>query len=868
MLRNFGILFMLFTCPLMVQVLTHKSLSEKDYPLWSTLQTEELSDLGSWVSYKMKYESGKDTLFVKQTKGNRIYSFVNGYDSNFKKEQYFICMLPEKRLQIQNLINGSQHLLDNVTSYFLPKLTDYLVLQCKSSKGSWVEIRNFDGVLIGQLNDVHKVVLSPIGNQILCFASDGLNKVFLFDLKTMKSQIILEEPNSNYTKAVWDKKGTTVAFIQTKKDSVSATSKSAVCYYSLKAQRLFNFEADEFDNFPHNMLISNDGNVALAISDDGQRVFFGMMPIVKDKKIKSDVQIWNTNDTVLYPIKYKIEGWSKIEKAAVWFPWERRFLPITNNEQPKFVLNGTQSHAITFNPNQTKTLGSFEELSDYYITDLYSGTKKLFLAQQTNALRAVLISPSGKYVMYFRDTHWYVYDIAANKHINITEKLPVSFVNSTNQYFEIEASGVAGWTENDDSVLIYDDYDIWKITPGKTSERITKGRKQQLKFQLVFDKDDRGIVSNYNGYVSPVLRLKEGIILKASCDADLFSGYYTWNTKTGAKPLVYGAKMIDRLVKATKTDIYAYREQYYDVAPRLVIQDGSTTPARVITKSNPQQSHYLWGKSELVRYTNSKGTPLKAALFYPAGYDAAKKYPMIVSIYQLQSHNISIYVNPSENNLIGFNITNLVSKGYFVLLPDIVYELGKAGSSATDCVAAATNKVIEKGLVDPGKIGLMGHSFGGYETNFIITQTNMFAAAISSAGASDLVSGYFGVGWNRGAPNFWRYETQQMRIGKSFYEDKQAYIANSPIWHAEKVQTPLFSWTGEEDRQVHYYQSIAYHLALRRLNKPNIMLIYPKEAHVLTTIDHQKDITHRLEDWFAYYLKKESPADWIKGGIK
>jgi len=373
--RNIGILFVLVACPVMGQVLTQKPLSEKDYPLWGTLQTDKLSDSGSWVSYQMKYESGKDTLFVKQTKGTTIYDIAKGYTSDFKNEQYFTCLIPGKGLQILNLINGNKNLVADVISYSLPQGTDYLVLQCQSTTGSWVEIRNFDGLLMKQLNDVHKLVLSPRGNQFLCFASDGLNKVFLFDLKTMQSQMILEELNCNYTKAVWDKKGTAVAFIQTKKDSLSATPKSTVCYYSFKAHRLFSFDSNQFVNFPQDMLISSDGNVALTISDDGQRVFFGMKPIVKKDVKKTDVQVWNANDTVLYPIKYKIEGWRKIEKAAVWFPWEQKFLQITNNEQPKFVLNGTQSYAITFNPYQSKTLGSYDEVSDYYSTDLYSGTK-------------------------------------------------------------------------------------------------------------------------------------------------------------------------------------------------------------------------------------------------------------------------------------------------------------------------------------------------------------------------------------------------------------------------------------------------------------------------------------------------------------
>jgi dipeptidyl aminopeptidase/acylaminoacyl peptidase len=261
----------------------------------------------------------------------------------------------------------------------------------------------------------------------------------------------------------------------------------------------------------------------------------------------------------------------------------------------------------------------------------------------------------------------------------------------------------------------------------------------------------------------------------------------------------------------------------------------------------------------LLSYSNTKGQKLKAALFYPANYDPTKKYPMVVEIYDVMSKNRYNYANPSFLNPEGFNVTNYTLNGYFVLMPDIIYQMGNPGSSAVDCVTAGVNAVIGKGLVDKDKIGLYGHSFGGYETNFIISQTNIFKAAVSGAGISDIISLYFNISRNGYfQSDMWRFENQQFRIGKSLYEDKEVYVNNSPIMHAENVRTPLLLWTGKNDRIVPWNQSITYYLALRKLGVSTQMLVYPDEDHSLENADNQKDLSKRMMRWFDYLLKGES----------
>lgn len=285
--------------------------------------------------------------------------------------------------------------------------------------------------------------------------------------------------------------------------------------------------------------------------------------------------------------------------------------------------------------------------------------------------------------------------------------------------------------------------------------------------------------------------------------------------------------------------------------------------SKLLYQSNPQQKNYQWGFSKLINYSNSKGKLLHGALFYPAGFDADKRYPMVVYIYERLSHYHNRYVNPSQQNPEGFNISNLTSKGYFVLLPDIAYEEGKPGKSALDCVSSAVTEVLMNESVDPKRVGLLGHSFGGYEVNFIVTQTTMFATVISGSGMSDLISSYLGVCWNNDRPNVWRYEYNQNRIGVSLFDDYNRYVDNSPITFAKQVQTPILLWSGIDDKQIDYYQSLEFHMALRRLQKPNILLLYEGEDHSFMKRDYQIDLTQRTEQWLDYYLKSESKPDWL-----
>lgn len=282
----------------------------------------------------------------------------------------------------------------------------------------------------------------------------------------------------------------------------------------------------------------------------------------------------------------------------------------------------------------------------------------------------------------------------------------------------------------------------------------------------------------------------------------------------------------------------------------------------MVFQSNPHYSNYARGFSKLLTYKTDSGKELQGALFYPAGFEHGKKCPMVVYIYSRESLKVHDYSNPTMYNRIGFTISNYTNDGYLVLMPDIKYEVGQPGKSVLDCVDAAVNKVLKMRIVERNHIGLIGHSFGGYEVCHLLTRTSMFAAAVAGAAVTDLISSYLAVNTTNGMKMDWRFETQQYRMGTTPFNDLQGYLENTTVTNASKITTPLLHWAGKEDKQCDWRQGNELHLAMRRLNKSNIFLVYPNQGHILSNPVAQSDLTYRTKNWFDLYLKgKLFPAD-------
>jgi dipeptidyl aminopeptidase/acylaminoacyl peptidase len=269
----------------------------------------------------------------------------------------------------------------------------------------------------------------------------------------------------------------------------------------------------------------------------------------------------------------------------------------------------------------------------------------------------------------------------------------------------------------------------------------------------------------------------------------------------------------------------------------------------------------------LVKWKTFDGREAEGLLYKPENYDQNKKYPMMVYYYRLSSDNLNRYISPKPSRSV-INATFYASNGYLVFIPNVRYEIGHPGRSAVNYIVSGTQALIDKGIAHKGLIGTQGQSWGGYQVAYIITQSNIFAAASAGAPVSNMISAYGGIRWKSGMSRMFQYEKTQSRLGATLWENPKLYLENSPIFYLNKVETPLLIRHDDADGAVPWYQGIEMFMGLRRLQKPVWMLNYNGEPHNLKAkTPDNKDLSIRMMQFFDHYLKGKPMPVWMKSGI-
>jgi dipeptidyl aminopeptidase/acylaminoacyl peptidase len=324
-------------------------------------------------------------------------------------------------------------------------------------------------------------------------------------------------------------------------------------------------------------------------------------------------------------------------------------------------------------------------------------------------------------------------------------------------------------------------------------------------------------------------------------------------------------KLFGGLRKAKNAEVYVFTWQRFEEFPDLWVSDADFAAARKVSGANPQQADYSWGKAERIDYINGDGLTLPAVLIKPDGFDPAKKYPLMVYIYETMAEGLHRYYPPSPGTNINF--TRYVSNGYVLLMPDIAYEVGYPGPSVLRCVIPAVEKVLGMGFIDPKGVGIQGHSWGGYQISYMITQTNIFAAVEAGASVVNMTSAYGGIRWGTGMSRAFQYEKTQSRIGAPLWSRALQFIENSPLFWVERVKTPYLTIHNDEDDAVPWYQGIEFFSALRHLGKEAYMFNFNGEKHGLRERENQKYWTVHLDEFFDHYLLGKPLPEWMDKGV-
>lgn len=851
------ILFALISCPLCAQDRQMKELAAKDYHLWSLPSIGEITADGKWMTYRINYEDA-DTLTLKGTDGGNHYQFASGFNGRFLEKEMFACQTKDSLLSIIHLKTGNKKTFEKVIDYAVAGA--YLLI-----------LRQVDGLKSLIISDptakkrytekgIIEFKISPDKNAVAVTTyTDGSYFVKNITLgKKILIQHIYQNVSVQCKRLAWSSDSKSLAFLQ-----LGDKSSELYCY-RFNGEKMISFVPSDKTNFPKNTYI--DAGIPLHFSGDNQRIFFKMRQIIipTNTTSKSDVQIWNAADKWIYTAEQMIKGWAANPKIGMFEPDTGRFLFITDTQLPQGFLTADKRYSVSYNPQQyepqTKTKGDV----DLYLTDLSTNTKRMLLKQFRGDDDNVLLSPSGKYLSYFKEKCWYVFDVDKKTHLNLTVdwKIPLDIVDF-DMAGESPAYGLAGWTTNDKKMLIYDQFDIWAIAAdGSGKKKMTNGRERGIVYRIVPQNDiERGYSENRHTTLGKY-NLEQGIVLSGTAIDHLRNGVFYLKVGELPKEIVFAKKRIYNIIKANNANTFAWIEENYNNAPQIMTATGAQN-RKALLVTNPQHHNYFSHEVEVINYTNANGKLLQGILYYPYNFEVGKKFPMIVHIYEKQLPEIHRFIRPSLYNSTGFNIGNLTANGYFVFLPDITYTMGNIGESALNCVEAAVATVLQKEEIDNGKIGLIGHSFGGFETNYIIAKSNLFACAVAGAAPTNFISNYLSEAKNTKQPNFFKIEYSQARMGKSLFEDIDAYLRNSPVLLAAGITTPLLSWTGLKDYQVDYTQSFEFYMAMRRLNKVHILLAFPDEGHGILDRTRDADLTEKIEEWFAYFLKGKHKPNWM-----
>lgn len=452
------------------------------------------------------------------------------------------------------------------------------------------------------------------------------------------------------------------------------------------------------------------------------------------------------------------------------------------------------------------------------------------------------LDPNGRYLLSYDNTNWVVFDIntKAKRILDLDPEMKPSFAKAGDKIIFTGKDKIAEYD------IKKDKFYFLSMPKGFVAALISGQRKtvgiENRFYKNEYDATKPLLIKIYNDITTQqalgVYNKNKFRLLCNPSDDDLSSA-----------------------TEMTQPGNYLYVRSNYNRSPILTLNRNGAE--REVFTSNAGDATTPTLKLKKIDYVNSFKIPLKGLLFYPVGFDSTKKYPMIVGIYEMMRNQSNRYLKDGFSGRVeGMNIKYYLNRGYFVYLPDITYDDRGPGRSALDCVESSLDAINSFEFIDVAKIGLMGHSHGGYETNFIATQSDRFATFVGGAGNSDLVRSYHSFNYDFVSPFYWQFEEQQYRMFKSFYDDKNLYIDNSPVYHSEKVSRPILLWAGTKDENIVWDQSMEFYLGLRRNKKKVLALFYKNDGHSFDDINNREDLFARISDWFDYYLKGLQ-SSWI-----
>ena len=899
-----------------------RALTFDDILKWNRITEKMISNDGNIIVYKAEPWKGDPVLKIANSSGKEIKSINCGTNAkisnnsqtvvfNIKPEEDLIRNLklkktkkenmPEDSLGIFNVNKNTVTKYGNLKSFKIPENWDgWIAFQTKSEiekdtiktdslkenkKAKQESEKN--GFLLTLFNTLNnELVQFPFvkdyyfaeDKAIIAFVSSGDDKdfkegVYTYDLsKHVQSEILLGK--GEYEQLSINKTGTAIAFI-------ADTSKNKQEDFSLFywngeniAKEILN---NSNENIPETWEISKNGKIH--VSEKTNRIFFGTAPIKpeKDTTILEEeippLDVWRWNEPILYTQQLNtLKQDLKKTYLAVYHLDNNMMVQLENENHTEIeLINKGDSDFVlaTSNlPYSIKTMWeSYPGYRDVYLIDIKNGKSELI---KRNLYAIPQISVQGKYLYWYSpsDTSWNTFNIATKKEYKITEACKVQCADELNDVPNLPYHyGTVGWTLNDNELLVYDRYDIWIVDPENKKEpkNITQtGRFSNISYRHINFEYNRLGRRNYD---EEGIDLTKPIYLTGHNEQTRMDGYYKLDINKGILSELFSGKYsLNNPLKAKDADVFLYSRENFQEFPDLLVSKNEFKKSKKISNANPQQEEFLWGTKELYTWTSLDGKKLEGLLIKPQNFDPNKKYPMIVNFYEKSSQELYTHQIPeAHRSTVDYHYYS--SNDYIIFNPDVYYKEGYPGEDAFNCVMPGVTQLISEGFVDEKHIAAQGHSWGGYQVAYLATRTNLFAAIESGAPVVNMFSAYGGIRLWSGRNRSMQYEKEQSRIGKSIWESPLRYIENSPLFTADKIQTPILIMHNTNDGAVPFSQGVEFFIALRRLGKKAWLLNYNEADHWPTVVRDKYDFQIRLAQFFDHYLKGEPMPKWMKEGI-
>jgi dipeptidyl aminopeptidase/acylaminoacyl peptidase len=894
---------------------TKKVLGLPDIGRWKRINGTALSADGKWLTYAFAPNDGDDTLFVKSLDSDKLYAIPRGSGAVISDDSrhvgYFVAPArngrggnapagrggavpfagPPRKFELLDLATGAKFEVPDAATFKFSKGSKFVAVRANKASSSAKQ----DGADL-VLRELATGVTQNIGNvnlydfddagRMLAYTVDAAerlgNGVYVVDLASGESKV-LSSASLDFDQLAWSDKGEGLAVLRGDKKKENLQRDNTLLVWkdvTGNEPRAIEYDPAKDESFPKGMVVSELG--AIRWARDGSRLFVGLKAQSPDPAAgtpstepRANVDVWHWKDAEVQSVQMiRIAQERRATLPAAFDVASGKLVPIADDvmrnvtplPDPRWALGRVDTTYRT----EVQWGGS---KADLYRVSTSTGERSLI---ERGVTRTMGSSPDGKYFVYLKNRKIVAYNTETGRNTVLGASDKIDFIDATDDHpYETPTYGVAGWSKDGKSLIVNHRYDLYLLPlDGGKATNLTGGvgDAEQIVFRLVrLDRPAGGGRGGRGGAAAASddedqgVDLSKPLLLSAYGEWTKKSGYYTLAPGGKPTPLLYDDEAIGQVQKAANADRIVFTRQSFSEPPDLWVSNtGFTSPTKV-TNANPFITEYAWGTKKLIDFKNSKGQRLQGTLTLPANYQPGKKYPMLVYFYEILSNTHNNFPMPIYDDRPHF--AEYASDGYLVFEPDIVYETGRPGSSALDCVTSGVKEVIRQGYADPQHIGIQGHSWGGYETSYILTQTDMFAAVVTGAPPSNLVSFYDETYPGTGTLQQGIVEVGQVRMGTNPWENHQLFEEQSAVYNVRNIKTPFLILHGTADNAVDWHQGLELYGAAKRWGKQVILLSYPGEPHHLARKENQKDFQLRMKQFFDHYLKGAPAPKWMTDGV-